>query len=109
MAKFYVSSGNFQLVVNADDARAAAIWGVHRCLGPLVPHLSEDGELTDAVEREAGLSYEAPVAHRKLGETISVSEQGFGGIDSQEMSTLAVVAEWTRLLVALEQLYAELA
>ena len=44
MAKFYVSSGNFQLVVNADDAQAAAIWGVHRCLTPIVPHVSEHGE-----------------------------------------------------------------
>jgi hypothetical protein len=109
MAKFYVSSGNFQLVVNADDAQAAAIWGVHRCLAPIVPHVCEHGELTDGVEQEAGLSYEASVAHRKLGESISISEQGFGGADTQELPTLPIVAEWTRLLVAIERIYAELA
>lgn len=109
MAKFYVSSGNFQLVVNADDAQAAAIWGVHRCLAPLVPHVSEQDELNDVVQQEAGLSYEAPVSHRKLGENICISEQGFGGADEFELPTLPVVAEWTRLLAALEQLYADLA
>ena len=61
------------------------------------------------MKQDAGLSYEAPIAHRKLGETISISEQGFGGADSQELATLPIVAEWTRLLVAIERIYAELA
>lgn len=108
MAKFYVSSGNFQLVVEADDARAAAIWGVHRCLTPVLPHVSEQGEVLAAEQLDSALSYEAAEPQRRLGETICVSERGFGGSDQQLLPTLPIVAEWTRLLVALERLYAEL-
>jgi hypothetical protein len=108
MPKFYVSSGNFHLIVEADDARAAAIWAVHRCLSPLVPHVSEQDELTDDVQRDAGWSYQAPVSHWQLGEMICVSEQGFGGVDTEELRTLSIVAEWTRLLAALEQLQEQL-
>lgn len=108
MAKYYVSSGNFQLVVSADDARGAAIWGVHRCLAPLVPHLSEQEECEDVAQAEAGQPQEATVVYRRLGETIRVSERGFESADSVELPTLSVVAEWSRLLLAIERLCAEI-
>ena len=100
MPKFYVRSGSLQLVIDADHARAAAIWGVHRCLAQVTPFGDE--------ENVAGRSYEATVPQRQLGETISVSECGFGGEDTQEMATLPVVAEWSRLLVALDRLHGQL-
>ena len=97
MAKFYVTSGNFQLLIEADHPRAAAIWAVHRCLSAVTPFVSEQDD-------ENELCYEAAEPQRRLGETMQVSERGFGGEDTQEMATLSVVAEWSRLLVALDRL-----
>jgi hypothetical protein len=93
MPKYYVSSGNFQLIIEADHPRAAAIWAVHRCLSAVTPFISEREE-------------SAP--QRRLGETINVSEQGFGGADERELATLPVVAEWSRMLVALDRLQQQL-
>lgn len=104
MPKYYVSSGNFQFVLEADHPRAAAIWAVQRCLSAVTPFVSERDE-ADA----ADLCYEAAEPQRRLGDTIRVSEQGFGGADEQELATLPVVAEWSRLLVALDRLQRQLA
>ena len=98
MAKFYVSTGNLQTVIEADHARAAAIWAVHRCLSQVMPCASA------AAENDDTPSYEAGVPHRYLGETIIVSERGFGGEDKQQLATLQVVAEWGKLLAALDKL-----
>ncbi len=98
MPKFYVSSGNMQLVIEADHVRAAAIWAVHRCLSQVTPFVGEDANTIDS-----------HVVHdRKLGESIHVSERGFGGSDEQSLATLPVVAEWSRLLVALDRLQQEM-
>lgn len=99
MAKFYVASGNLQLVIEADNARAAAIWAVHRCLSQVLLFTAEEAE-----ENASSRSYESAEAHYTLGDTIAVSERGFGGADEQQLATLPVVAEWSRLLVALERL-----
>jgi len=99
MPKFYVSSGNFQLVIEADHPRAAAIWAVHRCLSTVTPFVSERD---DAIGGE--LCYQSAEPQRRLGETLQISERGFGSEDRQQMATLPVVAEWSRLLVALDRL-----
>jgi hypothetical protein len=103
MAKFYVASGNLQLVIEADHARAAAIWAVHRCLSQVLLFTAEEAE-----ENESPRSYQSADSHYTLGDTISVSERGFGGVDEQQLATLPVVAEWSRLLVALERLQQQL-
>ncbi|WP_425615715.1 hypothetical protein NA78x_005645 [Anatilimnocola sp. NA78] len=107
MPKFYVSSGNLNLIVEADHARAAAIWAVHRCLSPVAPFMNDED---DAVECQAveTLSYESAQPTRKLGDTICVSERGFGNEDQREFATLPIVAEWSRLLVAIDRLQQEL-
>ncbi len=98
MAKFYVASGNLQLVIEADNARAAAIWAVHRCLSQVLLFTAEEAE------EDSTHSYESADSHYMLGDTIAVSERGFGGADEEKLATLPVVAEWSRLLVALERL-----
>ena len=103
MPKFYVSSGNFHLIIEADHPRAAAIWTVHRCLSAAAPFVSEQDEAN-----ASKLSYEAAEPQRRLGDDIRVSEHGFGGADEQEVATLPVIAEWSRLLVALDRLQARL-
>jgi len=93
MAKFYVESGSFQLVTHAADERAAAIWAVHRTMSDVLPFLAESGR--------KGLDGNAV---GKLGETMSVSEQGFGREDAVKFKTFAIVSDWNHLVTALEKL-----
>ncbi|WP_145099726.1 hypothetical protein [Anatilimnocola aggregata] len=109
MPKFYVSSGNLNLIVEADHARAAAIWAVHRCLSQVTSFDGEDDNtVAGQLAGSESLSYESAEPQRKLGETINVSERGFGSDDKQELTTLPIVAEWSRLLVALDRLQQQL-
>jgi hypothetical protein len=93
MAKFYVQSGNVEMVLQARDCRCAAIWATHRTLGSSLPFLCEEAE---------GYAYLADIT--RLGETIRVSERGFDRDDAFEFDTLEVVGEWNQLLVALDRL-----
>lgn len=108
MPKFYVNSGNMNLIVEADHPRAAALWTVHRCLIPVAPFVSDDEEDSLGESLTESLSYESAEPHRKLGETVNVSERGFGSRDEQVFATLPLVAEWSRLLVAIDRLHQEL-
>jgi hypothetical protein len=105
MPKFYVQSGNLQLVTTASEPRGAAIWAVHRALVRALPFLS------DVPPPALATSTPAPLV---LGESVSVSEQGFDGEgerrdDSLHFDTLAVVAEWNQLLLAIDRLERRLA
>ena len=93
MAKFYVQSGNLEVVLQAHDSRCAAIWAVHRTLSTSLPFLYE----------EAGEYLELEDASR-LGDTICVSERGFGSATSAWYDTLDIVTEWNQLLLALDRL-----
>lgn len=93
MAKFYVQSGSLEVVLQAHDSRCAAIWAVHRTLSPTLPFLCA----------EAGDYLELEDASR-LGDTIRVSERGFGCPASAWYDTLDIVTEWNQLLVALDRL-----
>jgi len=97
MPKFYVQSGNLQLVLQAKDSRSAAIWAAHRTLSQALPFLCEDSE-----------DYLQLADLTQLGDTILVSQQGFSGRDRLEYPTLDIVEEWNRLLVALDRLQARL-
>ena len=98
MPKFYVQSGNVELVTTAIHSRGAAIWGVHRTLSQSLPFLCD--EATDV------LAFDDLT---RLGDTIRVSEQGFDRPDAVEFDTLDIVSEWNRLLVAIDRLHERLA
>jgi len=100
MPKFYVQSGNLQLITTATDPRAAAIWAVHRTLSASLPFLSD----TEPAELPRASSPQA-----QLGETVVVNERGFGSAGSLEFETLGVVTEWTQLLAAVDRLQKRLA
>ena len=93
MPKFYVESGNVQLVTHAKNARGAAIWAVHRAMGQMLPFLSD---------QQPSISGVAPGV--TLGELIKTSERGFGRSDAVLHGTFDVVCEWNRLLIALDKL-----
>ena len=103
MAKYYVESGTLRMVVQADDARKAALWAVHRALAQVLP-VYEDESLTAEARFERVIEHGCMV----LGETLELSEIGFGRCDVERFETGDVVTEWNQLLIALTRLEAEL-
>ena len=93
MPKFYVQSGNLEMVLQAHDSRCAAIWAAHRTLGQSLPFLCE----------EAG-DYAELADLTRLGDSVAVSERGFDRTDADVFETLDIVTEWNQLLVALDRL-----
>jgi hypothetical protein len=101
MPKYYVQSGTLHVITTASDPRAAAIWAVHRALAPTLPFLSE--------RSESGLDPQIRAAPVYLDNSVLVSEQGFDRPDSERFPTLAVLAEWNQLLVAIDRIEQRLA
>lgn len=97
MPKYYVQSGNLDLVLQANDSRCAALWCVHRTLSPTLPFLCEDAA-----------DYRELAETTRLGDTITVSERGFDRGDAHAYDTLDIVTEWNQLLVALDRLQARI-
>ena len=95
MPKFYVQSGGLEMVLQAKDARCAAIWAAHRTLSQSLPFLCEEPS-----------DYRLLADLTRLGERIRVSQRGFDRDDAIVFDTLDVVSEWNRLLVALDRIAA---
>jgi hypothetical protein len=95
MAKFYVQSGNLQVVLTARDSRCAAIWAAHQTLSSTLPFLCEEAE-----------DYRSLAELTRLGDTIAVSQRGFDRQDARVFDTLDIVHEWNQLLVSLDRLQA---
>ena len=97
MAKFYIQSGDYRLVVQANTARGAALWAVHRTLSQVL-------SFTD--EPLAGKTAEVPAG--RLGETVTVHEQGFDRPDGQRYETFGLIHQWNQLMTALDRVQQEL-
>ena len=83
MPKFYVQSGNLEMVLQAHDPRCAAIWAIHRTLSQSLPFLCEDP-----------VDYLTADDTSRLGDIIRVNERGFDCADSVAFETLDAIAEW---------------
>lgn len=94
MAKFYVESGNLQLVVHANNSQGAALWAVHRSLSQMLPFLAEHSPDDDAPSP----------ARFVLAADITCNERGFGRPDGERFDTFDLVTQWNQLMVALEKL-----
>ncbi len=103
MAKFYVKSGTLRIVVQADDARTAALWAVHKTMQQVLPMYDDD--LLSPQEKHARAVARGFMV---LGETLELSEIGFGRYEAHMFETCNVVTEWSKLLVALTRLEKEL-
>lgn len=85
MAKYYVQSGSVKLVLQATNARRAAI-----------------AAFQWTCERQATIDAHSPLEHVQIAEqmgwqveeTILVSERGFDQPDSRSFDTLDIVAAW---------------
>ncbi len=101
MAKFYVQSGSFRLIVDATDARRAALWTVHRALEQILPNQDEELDVDHLPACE-------PVGAMVLGDAIRLSERGFDTTDTTQFETLDVVSEWSQLMMALSKMESDL-
>lgn len=113
MAKFYVQSGLFEIVVQAGDGEGAAIWAVHRYLHACdraSQQLFEERQLQINGEQSAQLAAfsacvdDAPLDPPDLAETIQCSEVGFGRRDAGVYLTNDVLQKYSELLTALSSL-----
>jgi hypothetical protein len=99
MAKFYVQSGTLRIVIQADDARKAALWAVHKAMQQILP-LYDDDSLTASQKRQSALR----CGHDVLGDEISLSELGFESAENAKFDMFDVVTEWNQLMVALARI-----
>ncbi len=99
MAKYYVESGTLQVVSEADDAQGAALWGVHRCMEQVLPICPDDP--LSPVQKEEHLRQRGCYV---LGETMRISEKGFGRKDAEVHDTAQLFAEWNQLMAAMSKL-----
>lgn len=99
MAKYYVQCGLLQLVTTAEDARGAALWGLHSYLAERLPLDAIDwtdpsfGERADWVE-----------AVLSLGSHVVVSESGFRGDPCLRLDATELLVEWSQFAVAVTRL-----
>jgi hypothetical protein len=99
MAKFYVQSGTVRAIIDAESQDRAALWVVHRAMQQIMP-IYDDVELT-AQQKCDNAMVEGMLV---LDARIKLSEIGFDRPDCLSLETFEVVAEWHRLMVALERL-----
>lgn len=99
MAKFYVQCGLSQQLVQAEDARGAALWAVHQIIDDAIDLDSIDW--TDAAEIENLDLIRVMLA---LPEQILVSEIGFGRCEAGLFDTPDIMTEWNQLILVVSQL-----
>lgn len=99
MAKFFVQSGTFRSVVEAESSRNAAIWAVHQAMQQVLPM---EQEHADWAGDESPSLPEKPLA--VLSGRLRVSQRGFDQADATQMPTLDVVGEWNQLVTTLDRL-----
>lgn len=98
MAKFYVHSGDFQLIIQAESARDAALWAMHMAMEEVVP--VDDLEWTSAAREDLRFTDD----EAKLGMEMLLSEIGFGRDEAGNFETLDVMTEWNQLTVVVARL-----
>ncbi len=91
MAKFYVQSGTFRSIVQAESTQKAAVWAVHRTMQQVLP-------MEDDCESEASAD------ETVLSRTIRVSEQGYDRDDAVTLPTLDVMSQWNEMVTTLDRL-----
>ena len=99
MAKFFVQSGSFRSIVEAESSRNAAIWAVHQAMQQILPMEDENPEWGDG---EVPAFSEKPLA--VLAGKLRVSQRGFDRADATQMATIEVVGEWNQLVTTLDRL-----
>ncbi|HAN96356.1 MAG TPA: hypothetical protein DCQ98_02485 [Planctomycetaceae bacterium] len=98
MAKFYVTSGDVRVVVQAEEARCAALWTIHLTMRSSVdadqlglsPDQREDLARFDSMTR--------------FDRWMRVSEIGFGREEAGCFESIEMMIEWNQLAMAVVRL-----
>ena len=111
MAKFYVQSGLFSIIVQARDGEGAALWAVHQFLENCEAHsttVSRDAVSRAAVNSKGAECNRPCQGHvcndQNLAATLSVSEVGFGRREAGCYLTDEVMQKYVELWTALSTL-----
>jgi hypothetical protein len=101
MAKFYTTCGSFEFLTTAEDARSAALWSIHQFLANRIELSSVEWTDPETIDRQDIME-----AMIELGDTVFVSEIGFGYSDAAIIDTADLLTEWNQLVIAICRLEA---
>ena len=104
MAKYYVQSGSCRMVLDAQDAEAAALTAMHSRLADLAFLYEADSEFTEPQRLDQVLMQ----ALIELEATVLVSELGFDRSDAEAFETFELAVQWHQLACALIRLEKDL-
>ncbi len=122
MAKFYIQSGKVSFIVCASDTEGAALWVMHRIMDRKICEFEQaqadwadqsSGDC-DAIEDPSidvpqAIPYDAMLdGLAEFGESISLSERGFGRNEAGELKTEDIFHQWRQLMLAVDRLHDEL-
>jgi hypothetical protein len=102
MAKYYVQSGIYREVIQADDARKAALWAIHQVMQDVLP-VYDDRSLDMQQKHQVAVLQACLV----LDEEVRVNERGFDRFDGPRFRASRLVDEWHQLIVAIDKLEQE--
>ncbi|MGB7347106.1 MAG: hypothetical protein WBD20_22975 [Pirellulaceae bacterium] len=100
MAKYYVQSGNIEVVLQADSVEKAALAAVDQSLQSHL-WIYDDADLSEADCRDH-LMLEA-LLH--MEPSIRVSERGFHRDDAEQIGTPEMIQHWHKLMVGMRRLF----
>ena len=98
MAKFYVTSGEVRVVVQAEDSRTAALWAMHLAMEKGVDLDQLDLSLD---QREDLARFDLMVRFERW---MSVSEIGFDREEAGRFESIEMMIEWNQLAMAVVRL-----
>lgn len=98
MAKFYVTSGEVRVVVDAQDARSAALWSMHLSLAKVTD--LDDFDLSP--DQRLDLAQFDTIS--RFDRWIGVSEIGFERDEAGLFEALDIMIEWNQLATAVVRL-----
>ncbi|MFT5302138.1 MAG: hypothetical protein ACI814_002952 [Mariniblastus sp.] len=118
MAKYYIHSGSVSYVVCACDVEGAALWAMHRIMDEKICDYEDEIlecnldpfelPISDAHLQEipSAVPYEAMLEGlAQFGESIQVSERGFGHDEAGELETENIFHQWRQLMLAVDRLH----
>lgn len=99
VAKYYVQSGSFRRIIEAESDRNAAISAVQLAIEQVLPL---DGDSRTAQKEPHGA--EQKETYSVLSGKVLVSESGFDSSDRLELPTREVITAWNHLITTLDRL-----
>jgi hypothetical protein len=99
MAKYYVQCGLSRQLIQAEDARGAALWAVHQIIEQAI-----DLDSIDWLDEDQINNLDLIRVMLALDDQVLVSEIGFGRCESGAFETPDIMTEWNQLIVAVSRL-----